>query len=292
MVAGKAPDIRVNPITGLTYPSYLKLMRSFRRRDPSRTIRSPFLLSHLRRAAAKQGGTLLSPHARWAAIAIFLGLRACEFLYSPYTASKPGPDGLPRGFLAVDITFITADGTIYAFDDVFDVSTIAVVRFRFRFQKNGDNNVSRDAKRSGDALFCPVDIMLQCRALFLSLPLRDRNSAFAIDADGTRLSARSMAAFVKGVVRYVTPDISDGELALFTTHSFRVGALHHLLLSGISIELAVDYLRWRSAAYMLYMRSSMVNFARLTAARSDVVADFDADANYDSDVDDVDAESA
>jgi hypothetical protein len=283
MVAMRCQDIRINPTTGLTYPAYAQLLRCFKRRDPSRAMRSPFLLGHLRRAYARVVGSALTPLARWAAIAIFLGLRSCEFLLSYYSAARPSPDGLPRGLLASDITFIATDGSTFAFDAVFLESTISIVRVRFRFQKNGDNNVSRDMRKSGDALFCPVLIMLQNRAHFLSFPARARNSAFAVGTDGSHITTMAMSTFIKSTVRLVTPDISENDLALFTPHSFRVGALHHLLLSRVSVDLAVDYLRWRSAAYMLYVRSSQVNFAQHTAA---VVADFNADANYDSDTDD------
>ena len=37
---------------------------------------------------------------------------------------------------------------------------------------------------------------------------------------------------------------------------------------------------------MLYIRSSMTNFSSLTAGGSAIIADFNADANYDSDTDD------
>jgi hypothetical protein len=138
-------------------------------------------------------------------------------------------------------------------------------------------------KKSGAPIFCPVAIMLQCRTHSLSFPLLNRDSAFAVDTDGRRITAKAMASFIKAIVQSVTPDIMARDLALYTVHSFRVGALHHLLLSGVSVELAVDYLRWRSAAHMLYVRSSLVNFAKLPAG---VVADFNADASYDSDLDD------
>ena len=62
----------------------------------------------------------------------------------------------------------------------------------------------------------------------------------------------------------------------------------HLLTSNVPADQAVDYLRWRSAAYMLYIRSSTTNFSSLTAGGSAIFADFNADANYDSDTDDSD----
>lgn len=78
-----------------------------------------------------------------------------------------------------------------------------------------------------DALFCPVAIMLQCRTHFLSFPLLGRNDAFAVDTDGSRITEKAMASYVKAVVYHVTSDITSRDLALYTVHSFRVGALHH-----------------------------------------------------------------
>jgi hypothetical protein len=279
-------DFRVNPVSGARFPAYISTMRSFRRRDPCRATRFPFLLSHLRRALDAENGTVLSILACWAAIAVFLGLRSCEFLMSTYTARRPSPDGLPRGILATDITFITADGVAHAFDSAFDTSTVIAVRVRFRFQKNGNNNVTRDMKRSGDAVFCPVAIMLALRAHFLSLPTRGRDTPFAVDAGGAHISSESMSVFIKAVVLRAAPNTSAADLELYTTHSFRVGGLYQLLQTKVNIELAVDYLRWRSASYMLYVRSCMTNFSSLTATGEDIIADFNADANYDSDVDD------
>jgi hypothetical protein len=58
------------------------------------------------------------------------------FLLSAYTAERPGPDGLPRGFLAKAITFISASGTIHAFEVAVDPTCIVAARTRFRFQKS------------------------------------------------------------------------------------------------------------------------------------------------------------
>ena len=283
-------DLRVDAANGTRFPLYTRLTRNFKRRDPRRQLRHAFTLDLLRRARVTRGGSTdpPSPKERWAAMAIFLGLRTCEFLYSGYVAKRASFDGLPRGILATDVLFITADGVALTFDADFADVSIKSIRIRFREQKNGDNGIWRVCHRTGDPLFDPVTLMLEARSLFRRFPALHRDSPFAIDLDGKHISARAMAAFVKASARAAAPATSAADIALYTCHSFRVGALQHLLQTDVAVDQAVDYLRWRSAAYMLYIRSSNVNFSRLTAGGSAIIEDFVADANYDSDTDDTD----
>jgi len=283
-------DLRVNPATGTRFPLYSRLTRNFKRRDPRRKIRSAFMLAHLRRSREAAGRTAapICPRERWAAMATYLGLRSCEFLHSGYVAKRVSFDGLPRGILASDVFYVTAGGVALPLDATFEDADIKKVRIRFREQKNGDNGISRDCNRNGDPHFDPVVLMLEARSLFLRLPGHPaRTSPFAVDVDGKHLTSRSMAYFIKATIRKAMPGISAEEVALFTCHSFRVGALQHLLQSSVSVDQAVDYLRWRSAAYMLYIRSSAINFSSLTAGGNAIIADFEADANYESDTDDI-----
>ena len=97
---------------------------------------------------------------------------------------------------------------------------------------------------------------------------------------------------MKVTARDAAPGSSAEDTALFTCHSFRVGALQHLLTSNVPVDQAVDYPRWRSAAYMLYIRSSTTNFSSLTAGGRAIIADFNADANYDSDTDNLTKQSS
>ncbi len=224
---------------------------------------------------------------RWSSIAIYLGLRSSEFLFSAKVTSRIAPDGLPSGILAGDMAFNTSDGAEHLFDGIFCDDAVNTIDVRFRFQKNGCNGIKRRLHRvdnPNDPL-CPVRLILACKAHFLSLPGASASMPFAVDDNGNHIPSRFMATFVKETIRRVAPNTSTADLALYTNHSFRIAGLHHLLQSSVSIDLAVEYLRWRSDAYMLYLRSSMVNFSSLTAARSDIINDFNNDANYNTDSD-------
>ena len=223
-------DLRVNAATGLRFPLYLRLTRSFRQRDPARRIRSAFTLDHLRRARTATGRATegLNPMENWAAMGIFLGLRTSEFLDSGYTARRLSFDGKPRGILDTDVRYVTWGGVALPLDADFTDASIGKVRIRFREQKNGDNGIWRDCHRTGDPFFDPVSIMLDSRSLFRLHPDLSRDSPLAIDTTGKRLTAKAMAAFVKATARDAAPGSSAEDIALFTCHSVRVGALQHL----------------------------------------------------------------
>jgi hypothetical protein len=57
----------------------------------------------------------------------------------------------------------------------------------------------------------------------------------------------------------------------------------------MKVALAVEFLRWRSEAYILYIRTASYNFSKMSPSHEASIQSFVADASYVSD-DDTDDE--
>ena len=287
-------DWRLIPGTQLRHPTYNKLLRNFKREDPMRTLRRPFGLRHLRVVSHLTGPNvpLNDNHLLflWAAGASWFGLRGSEFLDTPHNRALYRQGCRRFNFLQVDdVTFLDrwdrplAPGT-------FTRAQAFKVVIRWRWQKNGQNGQTRELRRNYDPLFCPVEIFLTlvghantCATRFG----REPTNALALTRLGRHITTRMMEIFVRDTIKVFAPSLQTGDLALYTVHSFRIGALERILgLPNMSVPLAVEFLRWRSDAYILYLRSQSADFARLPPADVETIGeDFLTDASYVSDED-------
>ena len=109
----------------------------------------------------------------------------------------------------------------------------------------------------------------------------------AVGAQGRHITTAVMDTYIKRAVLAWAPNTPPGELKRYTSHSYRVGALQRLLAQPhMKVALAVEFLRWRSEAYILYIRTASFDFSRLSAAdATSMKGDFLADASYVSDDD-------
>ena len=277
------PDMRLLHNTIYRYTEYTKVLKGFAKRDDMRTLKSPFALSHVEAwlsVHAPDRTLPLPPLVLWAVVALYLGLRASEFLRTRHGMKRQRRLSRAFGIASEDVTFWDSRGCILS--GAFADCGVWEVRIRFMYQKNGANGQIRALKRNNAGRFCPVLLFLQAwrRARFLghsmSLPL-------AVDASGTHITAAAMAVFIREAVLAFDPRTPPASLALFTAHSFRVGALLRLLQAGlIALPLIVEFLRWRSESYILYLRIASADFSQLSESQiKEIERDFVSDACVD-----------
>ena len=150
------------------------------------------------------------------------------------------------------------------------------------------NGQQRDLPRNGDAALCPVNLLFDIVEHFFRVtPGGDPNLPLAVNRYGRHITMCVMDAYIKRAVKVYHPTITANELRKYTVHSFRIGALERLLnQQHMKVALAVEFLRWRSEAYILYIRTASYNFSKLSPSdEASIQSDFVTDASYVSDDD-------
>ena len=281
-------DWRLVPGSPLRDSQYNALIRSLSRRDPMRMMRLPLSFSILKaahNADVTSGVWHSSRHLfRWSALALYFGFRGAEFLDTPHGRKRRSR----RGYLCIllkDVTFYGADGRLL--NAPFPRRLAARVRVVWTWQKNGQHGQSRDMNANGDPLFCPVALFLDATEHCCGTTSGGPGQPLAVGAQGRHITTAVMDTYIKRAVLAWAPNTPPGELKRYTSHSYRVGALQRLLAQPhMKVALAVEFLRWRSEAYILYIRTASFDFSRLSAAdASSMKGDFLADASYVSDDD-------
>jgi len=275
-----------SPYRDTTYNAYLKGLAN---RDPMRELRLPFGLRFLRASAArdKMDGkwAASAPLFNWSGIASYFGLRGSEFLDTPHSRRRRGGRGL-LAILCNDVAFLDAAGRRLAWPFARHLARRVVLTFTWH--KNGMNGQQRELLRNGDDILCPVDLFFDIVEHFFRVtPSGDTNLPLAVNQYGRHITSAVMDAYVKRAVRAFHPSITAIELRRYTVHSFRIGALERLLNQHhMKVALAAEFLRWRSEAYILYIRTASYNFSKLSPSdEASIQSDFVADASYVSDDD-------
>lgn len=284
------PDWRLLANSDSRDPDYKRLLAHFKRNDKGRLIRSPLRFAHLRAWANKEraeGRDPLQSHAfRWLVIGMLYGMRGSEFLR---TYHRLRTDTTFKVIHLDDIVFL--DKRERPLLGNFSRGLAKFVDVTWRFQKNGDNGVTRRLPCNDDPLFCPVQRALDARDHDAKEAGSVANPPAALGNHGSHITTAKMVKFIRATVTAFDPSIPKEELIRYTVHSIRIGSLFRLLnncaaTDSISVDVVAHFLRWNSTAYQLYVRSCGTNFAKLSNKdKSELAAQFDKDADHDPEVD-------
>ena len=284
------PDWRLLPNSERRDPDYRRLLAHFKRNDSGRLIRSPLRFAHLRAWAIKEraeGRDPLQSHTfRWLVIGMLYGMRGSEFLR---TYHRLRSDTTFKVIHLNDIVFLNKRERPLNAD--FDRGRARFVDVTWRFQKNGDNGVTRRLPCNDDPLFCPVQRALDARDHAAKEAGAVANPPAALADQGSHITTAKMVKFIRATVIAFDPSIPKEELIRYTVHSIRIGSLFRLLnnsaaTDSISVDVVAHFLRWNSTAYQLYVRSCGTNFSKLSSKdKSELAAQFDKDADHDPEVD-------
>jgi hypothetical protein len=217
----------------------------------------------------------------WFALGLSAGIRLSEWAqHSQYSvACISGKNSLPVAVIRSDVTFF--DRNHHVLNDI-DLSSggppPAFARLRWRVQKNGNNGETQPYAASG-TVHCPVLALVRitqraCRlSLGPNLPLSIYTSQLHamvryIDDSAIALSLQSLAQTCYG-------PLDHASLNRFSTHSIRVGACVVLNAAGKAGAFIQQRLRWRSEAFLMYLRDipelALAHAAVLTHANSYLV---------------------
>lgn len=253
--------------------------------------REPFttdMLAHLRslRDEKPTTDTLLASLCDWFDVGLHAGLRLSEWAQDvAHSDISKGPAlnkfQEPRAFCLLDVSFETATRQRLTITDALSRPwhTIARATLVFRTQKNGDDGEVRTFMQTNATnLLNPVQALLRIIKRFvekfgyrndipLAIHTNDNGKASYITSKEIELHMRAAATEVYGL----NPNTTAGKQSLsrWSSHSLRVGAcviLHAMGFTDIQIQ---HLLRWRSLAFMVYLRNLGFLAQRQTQAIND-----------------------
>ena len=170
-------------------------------------------------------------------------------------------DSSPKAFIFLDFTF--SDKNNVHRNNALDVhiDNAAYVTIRWRFQKNNDNGqkliFSENATRTDR---CPLRAAMRIRAHAqrYNIPATYPIAIFKEKTGTIKLiTNKHVETFLQQLARYVYNITKKEDLARFTSHSIRVGACVVLHENNCTSEFIKVRLRWRSDAFLMYLRSTV-----------------------------------
>ena len=202
----------------------------------------------------------------WLILGMQAGMRLSEwcqdksqFLKNKKIASNV--DGSSKSFILQDFYFSDENGRRRPNDPSVHIASAENLSITWRFQKNNDNGQKLTFSANNTLPHrCPVRaaLRIRARALKYNIPptepiaiYREPNGKICL-IDNTHVEK-----FLQYLAKIVYDIVDPAELRKFTCHSIRVGAcvvLHENNCSGPFIKLR---LRWRSEAFLVYLRNTI-----------------------------------
>jgi hypothetical protein len=221
----------------------------------------------------------------WAGCGLYGGFRKTEWAQDDSHAALDNPQldihSDPKAFRLADIIWKTSHSIHLTLHDALaDEDSVCRVMLTFKAQKNGDNGAQRLFTRNYNFPdMCFIRCLLRIVKRFIRLVGADSTKPLCVCQD------------VLGKLRYITSNdinyvfrraaaavykldpVADAKsLALWSSHSLRVGACVILHAMGFTDVQIMWLLRWNSTAFMTYLRNVAVLSDRQNLAFSDVEA--------------------
>jgi hypothetical protein len=236
---------------------------------------------HTQHCQTTSNDSLLAACNDWFACGIFAGLRLSEWAQDDAHQTLENPTlnyrSDPKAFCINDFSFRGPGNVRMTHEEALDAKLEAIERvlITFRMQKNGQNGETRTFVRNEGKELCFIRAAQSILRRFIRLvgwkkkiPLAVYNNEaenriqYVCSSKLERVMQASAAAVYKLDLRKHT-DI----LKTWSAHSLRVGACVILHAQGYSASQIQFLLRWRSFAFMDYLR----NLATLSRQQNDAV---------------------
>ena len=169
-------------------------------------------------------------------------------------------DGSSKAFTFHDFNFLNSDNVRRSNDFTSHINDAQHVQITWRYQKNNDNGQKLIFTANDEKPYrCPVRAAMRIRAraqkygITVTSPLaffREENGTIAF------ITSKHVEIFLQNLARKVYNITDKQELARFTCHSIRVGACVVLHENNCPGEFIQVRLRWRSLAFLLYLRNT------------------------------------
>ena len=176
-------------------------------------------------------------------------------------------DNLPRAFLLRDVECFSVTGAFIPLADaILNPSRVESCTVVWRFQKNNENGELKKLTRSSTASsHCRVESLLAIVRCRLSLCSPDADIPLAVFQEKAHATASYITNWdVTGMLRSLAAEVYNldptkardlQQLKRWSCHSLRVGACVLLHAMGFSPTDIQFLLRWKSDAFMAYLRN-------------------------------------
>ena len=253
------------------------------RREPF-TIEMWKHLSTLRPSCQPDG--IIDTITDWAGCGLYGGFRNTEWAQDDSHAALNNPlldlHGVPKAFGLNDIVWKTSNNVrISLHSALANADLVGRISLTFKAQKNGDNGATRLFTRNDQfPSMCFIRLLVRIVKRFVRLVGEDFTKPLCVCLDALgklRYITSSDISYVfrrAAAVVYKLDPIADAKsLALWSSHSLRVGACIILHAMGFSTDVQIMwFLRWKSNAFMTYLRNVAVLSDRKNLAFSDMEA--------------------
>ena len=274
-------DPRIDLTTGKTATTISAVMKELKRWEAMPDRREP-LTVNMTKWLGRQGDestpySLAASLGDWSVIGMYVGPRLTEWAQDDSGSITLTRAKEPKAFCIGDIEYFAKNCRpltrhyAHRFPKLVHTANIT-----FREQKNGDDGAKRTIVRDfGNPSLCAVSAMLRItqRWCDLHLPTNQPLSCFTddgtVDGNVRNICASHIARALQAAARAAHGITSPELLARFTSHSFRVGACVALHAAGISALNIKHALRWKSEAFMEYLRNLPLQAQRNSRAVTD-----------------------
>jgi hypothetical protein len=191
----------------------------------------------------------------------FYAMRSCEYL-------KVSGPRKTKILLVEDIQFHVANREIHhSSPEIFDSDTVTLT---FKDQKNGELMQRRTAWRTTDPILSPVKAWASIVTRILSYQgCSKKTSVNTVLVNGRLIQITS--AMMVASIRAAASTLGRNRLGYgpesFGTHSIRCGAAMAMYLGGCATFVIMITGRWKSAAFMEYIREQIAQFSEGVSQR-------------------------
>jgi hypothetical protein len=180
-------------------------------------------------------------------------VRSCEYL-------KVLGKRKTKLLLLEDIQFHVANREInHGSPEIFDSDTVIIT---FKDQKNGELMQRRTAWRTNNPILSPVNAWASIVSRIMSYPGCDKKTSVNTVSFNARLvqitSTMMVASSASSTLRRARLGYGP---SCFGTHSIRCGAAMAMHLGGCATFVIMITGRWKSAAFMEYVREQIAQFS-------------------------------
>jgi len=204
--------------------------------------------------------------------AFFFAMRSCE--YSKTTS--PTESKRTKIVSIGDVRFFRHSQLIQHKDDT--LQDVDIVSITFRSQKNGEKNQTISMHKSNDPDLCPVkiwaSIIKRIRSYKSASDSSPVNCCISNQGTITQITSNQIRNKVRAAAASIGEDALGFKLEEIGCHSLRSGSAMAMYLAGIPITTIQLIGRWKSDAFMRYIREQVDCFTENVSAKMIAVKNF------------------
>ncbi|KAI2502459.1 hypothetical protein MHU86_12035 [Fragilaria crotonensis] len=269
-------------------PAIAKVLDEQKRWESVPNRREPFTLEmhkYIAQSAATQADDccIEAALANWTLCNLYAGCRGIEWMQTNSTNQLIHSHHLNRfgnayAFTLRDVQCTTASNQLLTIHDALkNPNAVGCIRLRFEEQKNGENGEKKlFVRNTKNPAICFVTNFMQILKRHAELTNKHPNLPLSIYRHSNGSIYNITSADVETGIRNAAsklfnldPIANRAELQMWSSHSLRVGACTTLYAMGFHEMEIKHLLRWKSNAFMTYLRNLAVTSRRHNEALND-----------------------